>query len=70
MSRSETPHQSLTLSELSPAQIPSTACRSCKHAVWHRTASELICFCRVMRVRSYTPTSTLLEICDGMDLDE
>jgi len=45
---------------------PSTVCERCKGAIWYVTADSLKCFCRVMRVTSWsTEEPNALQACDG-----
>jgi len=43
-----------------------TVCERCSHAMWHATATDLKCYCRVMHVMSWVSTDPMpLTHCDG-----
>ena len=67
-SESPVPYASLTLSRLPPARLPEpTSCKNCHASLWHATAEDVRCFCRAMRLISYSSASPeLLTDCDGL----
>ncbi len=48
--------------------LPNTCCTSCPSAMWHRSSSEIRCFCRVAHSLTWGPdTEHQLQLveCDG-----
>ena len=55
-SASPAPYVSLTLTVLPPERRPAeqTVCETCHAALWHASKDELRCYCRAMRLISWS----------------